>query len=189
MQPAVSRPLVLLAVAAFVASCPLAAGSDSVRAAVVVLANQTRQNVDVSIQLGGQPESKVTLPPDRLIPVPVADAVDGRLQHGQGLAAGPAGFELPLLFRARGGEVQLKRVVFSRVGGVPWIHVDLSGKIPPPVVVPVKILDRRRAAGRPPSLGAAVETPIGGRLADLPPVLPGASSEWSRSGPGSRTTS
>lgn len=116
------------------------AGRGSVQAAVVVLANQTERSVAVSVRLSGGREGEITLPPGQLTAVPAADSVEatfatGKVRHRVRLELNCLYYFVP-----EGDEVELKRAVFSRAAGTAWMHVDPSGEIPRPVVVPVKIL-------------------------------------------------
>ena len=117
-----------------------AAGAPSAEAAVVVLANRTKQPVSFSIHPSGGQGRDVTLPPGRLIPVPLADRVEVTLGTGKAQRRVPVDPNCLYYFVREGDQISLQRAVFAKADGAPWMRVDLSGKIPPPVVVAVKLL-------------------------------------------------
>jgi hypothetical protein len=139
MRPALSKAFLLLAAAAAV-TLGSSAGPARLEAAVVVVANRTPQSVAIAVRLTGGQAGQTTLPPGRLVSVPVADGAEITFDSGKAQRRVPLDLNSLYYFVPQEGEIALRQVSFSRTGSIPWMHVDLSGKIPPPAVVPVKIL-------------------------------------------------
>lgn len=138
MQRFPSRELVFLFFAGIVVAA-IGRLDSPLRAATVVVANRTDQPVTLAARLSSGQSGQTTLPPGRLIALPVGEAVELTYESGKGERR--VGLDLNSLyyFVSDGDEVALRPVVFSRSDGVPWMHVNVSGEVPPLAVVTVKV--------------------------------------------------
>ncbi len=118
------------------------------QAAVVVLANRSEQQIDLWAKLSSGQSGQTVLPPGRLITLPVGEAVEIAYDTGKRKRRETLNLNTLYYFEQQRGELALRPIVFSRSSGVPWMHVDLSGRIPPPVTVPVKVLVDEEQPGR-----------------------------------------
>jgi len=127
--------------------------------ATVVLANQASRPVQIAVRLSSGHTGQATLPPGRLMVLPVGEAAE--LAYALAPAPGqrsPNNLSSPGLrsettsqritlrlntlyyFLDQGDRVVCRPVLFSQDGAVSWIHADGSGQLPPMVRVPVKVL-------------------------------------------------
>ncbi len=132
-------------------------------AATVVLANRASRPVQLSVRLSSGHTGQATLPPGRLMVLPVGEAAEliytfvpspgsrsptspspASSPPSMPPAGGPQRLTLRLntlyYFLDQGGRVVCRPVLFSQDGVVGWIHADASGQLPPVVRVPVKVL-------------------------------------------------
>ncbi|MCS7306479.1 MAG: NPCBM/NEW2 domain-containing protein [Thermoguttaceae bacterium] len=132
-------------------------------AATVVLANRASQPVQLAVRLSSGHTGQATLPPGRLMVLPVGEAAEltytiapsttnrSQTSHSPAsslppnpLAGSPQRIMLRLntlyYFLDQGQQVVCRPVIFSQDGAVGWIHADPSGQLPPVVNVPVKLL-------------------------------------------------
>ena len=126
---------------------PAAIAAGPLSAAVVVIANKTGKTVEFSLgPLWGQTR-QFSLAAAATLRVPVPDGVQIDFQakgkHETHRLLKPNTVQI---FTARGSDLQLKPVVFSRSPGVPWLQEKASGP-PEPAVVSVKILADKEASG------------------------------------------
>jgi|GEM_PF-1035590 len=127
--------------------------------ATVVLANRASRPVQLVVRLSSGHTGQATLPPGRLMVLPVGEAAELTYTiapvPGQrfpnnlptpGLRPETAGQRITLrlntlyYFLDQGDRVVCRPVLFSQDGAVSWIHADGSGQLPPVVSVPVKVL-------------------------------------------------
>ena len=109
-------------------------------AATVVLANRAKASVPFMVRLSSGHTGQATLPPGRLMVLPVGEAAE--LTYMSGSSAQRVTLRLNTLyyFLDQGERVVCRPVLFSQDGAVSWIHADASGQLPPVVAIPVKVL-------------------------------------------------
>lgn len=140
-----------------------ALGVGQTEAATVVLANRASRPVQLAVRLSSGHTGQATLPPGRLMVLPVGEAAEltytvapspsNRSPTSPSPASSPppnpfAGSPQRVTLRLntlyyfldQGERVVCRPVMFSQDGAVGWIHADASGQLPPVVSVPVKVL-------------------------------------------------
>ncbi len=111
-----------------------------VQSATVVLANRASQPVQLTVRLSSGHTGQATLPPGRLMVLPVGEAAELTYMSGSSFQRVTLRLNTLYYFLNHGQAVVLRPVLLSQDGAVSWIHTDGSGQLPPVVVVPVKVL-------------------------------------------------
>lgn len=122
------------------------AGSPSL-AAVVVLANSTKEPVTCSLAPVWGETKTYLLAPGKLIAVQVSESLEVTFRSGKDTVTRPVEPNTVHQFTVQKEGVQLERLKFPGSPGSPWLHRDRDQGPPPATVAPVKILvDGQQAA-------------------------------------------